>query len=400
MAPSADPTELPEPAEPAQPDGDAPTGSTARPNGGPLTGVRVVELGGIGPLPFAGMMFGDLGADVVLVGRPGRGELDVVAPERDPVLRHRRIVRADLTDPADLDRVLRLTDTADVLIEGFRPGKAERLGIGPEVACTRNPRLIYGRMTGWGQTGPAARTAGHDLNYVSVTGALHAMGRRDVRPPVPLNLIGDYGGGALFLVTGVLAALLERAGSGRGQVVDAAMVDGVAAMLQPLLSWRSAGLWSDEREDNLLDGAAPYYDTYVCADGRFVAVSAIERPFYDALLRGLGLDHTELPDRQDRAAWPALRSVFAGTFARHSRDEWVRVFSGTDACVTPVLSFAEAEFEPQLAARGTFRRLDGELAAAPAPRFSRTPARDGVPSRAVDLDRLVVDWAGRLDRET
>ena len=358
----------------------------------PLSGIRIVELAGIGPLPFAGMMLGDLGADVVLVARPTRGELDLVPPERDPVLRNRRIVRADLADPDQLAGVLELIDRADVLVEGYRPGVAERLGVGPAVVCARNPRLIYGRMTGWGQDGPAVQTAGHDLNYISVTGALHAMGRRGERPPVPLNLLGDYGGGAMFLVTGVVAALVERTRSGRGQVIDAAMVDGVAALLQPLLSWRAAGIWSDEREHNLLDGAAPFYDTYACADGRYVAVSAIEKRFYTELLAGIEVRDDELPDRDDPAQWPELKVLLSRHFARKSRDEWVAIFAGTDACVTPVLSFAEAETDPRMADRGTLRRRDGRLEVAPAPRFSRSGQPAGDAAVRLGLDEVLRSW--------
>jgi len=363
--------------------------------GPPLAGVRVVELAAIGPVPHAVMILGDLGADVVRIERPERGELQVIPSERDAVLRNRRLLRADLADPDGLAGVRRVIDRADVLIEGFRPGTAERLGLGPDEVCASNPGLIYGRMTGWGQHGPAAQTAGHDLNYLSMTGALHAMGRRGERPPVPLNLIADYGGGSMFLVVGVLAALLERAGSGRGQVIDAAMVDGVSVLLQPLQSWRSAGLVSDERDNNLLDGGAPFYDTYTCADGEFVAVSAIEYRFYRELVTGLGVREQDLPDRDDQSQWPALREFFAGIFASRTRDDWAAVFAGTDACVTPVLTVAEAASDPHLVARGEFHHRNGRLEVTAAPRFSRSPAAIGEPARWTALDAVLAAWPGR-----
>ena len=288
----------------------------------PLAGVRVVELTAIGPVPHAVMILGDLGAEVVRIERPERGELQVIPSERDPVLRNRRLLRADLTDQAGLAGVRRVIDRADVLIEGFRPGTAERLGLGPAEVCATNPGLIYGRMTGWGQDGPAAQTAGHDLNYLSMTGALHAMGRRGERPPVPLNLIARLR--RRLDVPGRRCP--GRAGgtgrSGRGQVIDAAMVDGVSVLLQPLQSWRSAGLVSEDRDNNLLDGGAPFYDTYTCADGEFVAVSAIEYRFYRELLAGLGVREQDVPDRNDQSQWPALREFFAGIFASRTRDDW------------------------------------------------------------------------------
>ena len=362
----------------------------------PLTGIRVVEFAALGPVPLAGMIFADLGADVIRVQRVGRAELDVIPPDqRDAVLRGRRVIKVDLTDQEAQRQVGRLIDRADVLIEGFRPGVIERLGFGPDVCCAGNPGLVYARMSGWGQHGPAAHTAGHDINYLSVTGALHAIGRRNAPPPVPLNLIGDYGGGSMFLLTGILAALLERGRSGRGQVIDAAMVDGVSTLLQPVFSWRSAGQWTDQRESNLLDGAAPFYATYECADGRFVAVGAIENRFYADLVDGLDLDIEELPDRADRRTWPRLREVFAGTFAGRTREQWAETFSGTDACVTPVLTFEEAAADPQLAARGTLNRDDGHLEAAPAPRFSRSGHAPGATAVEIDVAAALDDWSAR-----
>ncbi len=330
---------------------------------GPLTGLRVVELAGIGPGPHAAMVLADLGADVVRVERPD-------ATGRDHQLRGRRIVRADLKSAEGREVVLRLVHAADILIEGFRPGVVERLGVGPDVCCALNPRLVYGRMTGWGQSGPLAERAGHDINYIGLTGALDAIGRPDERPVPPLNLVGDFGGGSMLLVVGLLAALWERARSGRGQVIDASIVDGTSLLLQMLCEMRAEGTWTGERGTNLLDGGAPFYDTYECADGRHVAVGAIEPKFYAELLNGLGLH--DLPARDDRAAWPELRARLADAFISHPRDHWAGIFEHTDACVTPVLTLAEAAQHPHLVARGTFMEIDGVVQPMPAPRFSRT----------------------------
>jgi alpha-methylacyl-CoA racemase len=360
---------------------------------GPLTGLRVVELAGLGPAPHAAMVLADLGADVVRVERPASPHL------RDQMLRGRRTVAADLKDAADRDGVLALADHADVLLEGFRPGVAERLGVGPAHCLDRNPRLVYGRMTGWGQDGPLAPHAGHDINYLSLTGALHAIGRPGEPPVPPLNLVGDFGGGSMFLVTGVLAALWERARSGRGQVVDAAMTDGVGVLLQMTWSFRGMGVWSDERGTNLLDGGAPFYDTYECADGRFVAVGAIEAQFYAALLAGLGLTDAGLPRRDDRANWPELRRRLAAAFASRPRDTWAELFAGTDACVTPVLRFDEVAAHPHNAHRRSITDLDGVPQPAPAPRFSRTtPATPAAPPAGpVALDSVREEWARPAD---
>ncbi|MCK9878930.1 CoA transferase, partial [Frankia sp. Ag45/Mut15] len=347
--------------------GLSPDGRPARSGRGPLAGLRVVELASIGPGPHAAMVLADLGADVIRVERPGAGQ------PTDHTLRNRRWIRVDLKDPAGRTTVLDLLDRADVLLEGYRPGAAERLGLGPEVCLSRNPRLVYGRMTGWGQTGPLADRAGHDINYLSLTGLLHAIGPAD-RPPVPpLNLVGDFGGGSMLLVCGVLAALWERSVSGVGQVVDAAMVDGASVLAQLMWAFRGMGLWTDDREANTLDGAAPFYSTYTCSDGRYVAVGALEPQFYALLLAGLDLAGETLPGQYDRKGWPVLRARFAGAFASRTRDEWAAVFDGTDACVTPVLTFAEAGSHPHLAARSTIVTIDGVEQAAPAPRFSRTP---------------------------
>lgn len=358
---------------------------------GPLTELRVVEFAGIGPGPHAAMVLGDLGADVVRVERPAPGGGD---QPREHLLRNRRVIAADLKAPAQREAVLNLVERADVLLEGFRPGVTERLGLGPQDCLARNPQLVYARMTGWGQDGPYAERAGHDINYVSLTGALHAIGRRGERPVPPLNLVGDFGGGSMFLVAGVLAALWERSRSGAGQIVDAAMVDGASVLTQMMWSLRGVGGWSDERGSNLLDGSAPYYDTYECSDGRYVAVGALEPQFYAQLLDVLGLAGEDLPDQNDRDGWPVLRKRFSEVFASRTRDEWAAAFAGTDACVTPVLSFGEASSNAHLAARGTVTTLDGVEQAAPAPRFSRTApdTPTSPPGSTDDLDTVLAQW--------
>jgi alpha-methylacyl-CoA racemase len=373
---------------------------------GPLVGLRVVELAGIGPGPHAAMLLADLGADVVRVERPDGG-LQLAPGAQDQMLRGRRSVLLDLKDPAHRETLLRLVERADVLIEGLRPGITERLGVGPADCQARNPRLVYARMTGWGQDGPLARRAGHDINYIALSGVLHAIGPAGGKPVPPLNLVGDFGGGSMFLVMGVLAALWERERSGAGQVVDAAMVDGVSALAQMFWSLRACGLWSETRGTNLLDSGAPYYDTYRCADGRYVAVGALEPQFYATLLEGLGLSGIELPNQLDPAGWPTLRQRFTTAFAARTRDEWVAVFDGTDACVAPVLSFAEVAAHPHIAARGTIITLDGVTQAAPAPRFSRTapdlptpPPPPGADTAAVLADWNVVPAVGGSSRAT
>jgi alpha-methylacyl-CoA racemase len=361
---------------------------------GPLAGLRVVELAGIGPGPHAAMVLADLGAEVVRIDRPSGGLQLGDAEAPDPTLRGRRRVAADLKDPAGREIVLRLVERADVLIEGYRPGVTERLGVGPADCHARNPRLVYGRMTGWGQDGPLAQRAGHDINYISVTGALHAIGRAGERPVPPLNLVGDFGGGSMLLVVGVLAALWEAERSGHGQVVDAAMVDGASLLVQMVWSLLGQGAWRDERGVNLLDGHTPFYDTYTCADGRYVAVGALEPQFYAAFLDGLGLDQAELPAQYDQEGWPTLRARFTEVFATRSRDEWAKLFDGTDACVSPVLSFAEAAEHPHLEARSTIVAPDGVRQAAPAPRFSRTaPGLRPLPGAPEDVDAVLADWS-------
>ena len=361
---------------------------------GPLAGLRVVELAGIGPGPHAAMILGDLGADVVRVDRPSGGLQLGSDDVPDPTLRGRRTVAADLKDPAGRDTVLRLVEHADVLMEGYRPGVTERLGVGPDDCHARNPRLVYARMTGWGQDGPLATRAGHDINYISLTGALHAIGRPGERPVPPLNLVGDFGGGSMLLVVGILSALWETQRSGQGQVVDAAMVDGSSVLVQMVWGLLAHGGWQDERGVNMLDGHAPFYDTYTCSDGRHVAVGAIEPQFYAQLLQGLGLDAAELPQQFDREHWDATSKRFAEVFATRTRDEWADVFAGTDACVTPVLAFAEVAEHPHLTARSTIVTQDGVDQAAPAPRFSRTGT--GVAGRRSGqegVEAVLADWA-------
>jgi alpha-methylacyl-CoA racemase len=363
-----------------------------QPPSGPLTGIRVVELSGLGPAPYACMLLAELGADVIRVGRPGGGG-HLISPEIDNLNRSRPSVAVDLKSPDGREVLLRLLDRADVLVEGNRPGVVERLGVGPEDALARNPRLVYARMTGWGQHGPLAARAGHDINYLGLTGALHAIGTAD-KPVVPLNIGADFGGGSMFLVVGILAALLERAGSGQGQVVDAAMVDGASSLVTMIYGMLGGGLWQDRRAANLLDGGAPFYDTYTCADGRHVAVGALEPQFYAALLEGTGLTGALAGGQYDVAQWPEHRRRFAEVFASRTRDEWAAAFAGTDACVTPILSLREAPADPHLVARGTFVELDGVTQPGPAPRFSRTPGavRGGQRLPGADTREVLSEW--------
>jgi alpha-methylacyl-CoA racemase len=357
-------------------------------SGGPLAGVKVIELGGIGPGPHAGMMLADLGADVVRVRRPGG--LTMPAEDRDLLHRGKRIVDLDVkTQPGTL---LQLAAKADVLLDCFRPGTCERLGIGPDDCAAVNPRLIFARITGWGQDGPLAPTAGHDINYLSQTGALSALGYADRPPMPPLNLVADFGGGSMLVLLGIAVALYEREGSGQGQVVDAAMVDGVSVLAQMMWTMKSTGALRDQRESFLLDGGAPFYRCYETSDGKYMAVGAIEPQFFAALLTGLGLTPEEVPGQLDIGSYPQMYDVFAERFASRTRDEWTQVFAGTDACVTPVLTWSEAAIDDHLNARSTVIIAHNVEQAAPAPRFSRTPAGPVGPPPATTTPIAEIGW--------
>jgi alpha-methylacyl-CoA racemase len=363
---------------------------------GPLAGVRIVEFAGIGPAPFCGMLLSDLGADVVRIDRKetvGRTHADLMD-------RGKRSIAVDLKSADGVEATLSLIEKADALIEGFRPGVMERLGLGPDVVSKRNGKLVYGRMTGWGQTGPWSSMAGHDINYIALTGALHTMGRRGEPPAPPLNLVGDYGGGALYLAFGVCAAIIEARTSGRGQVVDCAMTDGAASLMTMFYAMRASGIWNDQRDDNLLDGGAHFYDTYECADGEWLAIGAIEPQFHSLLVKGLGLTDDDFPERMSREAWPAYSRRIAEIVKTRTRDDWMKVFEGTDACVAPVLSMAEAPSHPHNAARQTLQTVNGVVQPGPAPRFSRTPgAIQGPPSRPGSHSRAVLaDWGVAPDK--
>ncbi len=343
---------------------------------GPLHGTRIIEISGIGPGPFAAMVLADMGADVIRVQRPGGG-MFATGPT-DLLNRGKRCICVDLKKPEGVDVVLRLVEGADALVEGFRPGVTEKLGIGPDACLERNPRLVYGRMTGWGQSGPLAQEAGHDINYVSLTGALHAMGRRGEKPAIPLNLIGDFGGGGLLMAFGVVCALFEAKGSGQGQVVDAAMVDGASLLLASIYGAQQSGWWSEERGTNLLDSGAHFYEVYETADGKWVSIGSLEPQFYASLVERLGLEGVDLPQQMDKSQWPALKERLAGIFKTKTRDGWCTVFENSDACFAPVLAMSEAHEHPHNAARGTFLEKNGARQPRPAPRFSRTEAELGI----------------------
>ena len=368
---------------------------------GPLTGVRVIELAGIGPGPFCAMMLADQGADVLRIDRPGPGARGRGA-KYDVLGRGRRSLALDLKQPEAVELVLDLVEKAEVLLEGFRPGVTERLGLGPETCLERNPRLVYGRMTGWGQEGTIAHSAGHDINYIALSGALHPIGRAGEGPVPPLNLVGDFGGGAMMLAYGVLCALLEARGSGRGQVVDAAMTDGSALLMALIYGMHASGVWSANRGENLLDGAAPFYDTYRCSDGKWIAVGSIEPQFYALLLEKTGLDSDqEMREHQmDRERWPAMKQRLAEVFASRSRDEWCQAMEGSDVCFAPVLDFEEALRHPHNVARQTFVDIAGAPQPAPAPRFSRTPGsvRRPPPTAGEGGREALADWGLDPDR--
>jgi alpha-methylacyl-CoA racemase len=362
---------------------------------GPLAGIKIVELVGIGPGPFACMLLADLGADVIRVDRAQNvAGGDPESPPLDLLARGRRSIGVDLKSPAGVETVLKLVDQADVLIEGFRPGVMERLGLGPDVCAKRNPKLVYGRMTGWGQEGPLASAAGHDINYISLTGALHTIGRAGEAPVPPLNLVGDFGGGTMYLIMGVLAALVERQSSGKGQVVDTAMTDGSASLMTIFYGLQHLGFWKDERGVNMLDTGAHFYDVYVTKDGKYVSIGSIEPQFYALLLKHTGLAGETLPAQFDRDQWPALKEKVAGIMRTKTRDEWCAIMENTDVCFAPVLSMTEAPQHPHNVARGTFTEVKGVLQPAPAPRFSRTPGAIQRPPAhpGQHTDEALADW--------
>ncbi|MFF5992800.1 CaiB/BaiF CoA transferase family protein [Prauserella flavalba] len=356
---------------------------------GPLSGLKVIELAGLAPAPFACTILADLGADVIRVDRVVPGE-DVLGLPYEPLLRGRRTIGVNTKTPEGVELVLKLAERADALVEGYRPGVAERMGLGPTDLHARNPRLVYGRVTGWGQDGPLAQAAGHDINYLGLAGALEPIGRAGERPVPPVNFLGDFGGGGLFLAMGILAALYERTSSGKGQVVDASMVDGAALLTTQLYGLKASGVWEGGRGENLLDGGAPFYDTYECADGKYVAVGALEMRFWAALVQVLDLDADELPVHLDQREWPRLRKILAEAIGKHTRDELVARAEGTDACLTPVLSPWEAAEHPHNAARRTFVDVGGVTQPAPGPKFDRTPPATPEPPHEKGADTAEV----------
>jgi alpha-methylacyl-CoA racemase len=361
---------------------------------GPLRGVRVVELAGIGPAPYACMLLADAGADVIRLVRGNPGGGGATGPHLDVLNRSRPSVGIDLKQPAAVALVLDLVEKADALVEGFRPGVAERLGVGPDRCFERNPKLVYGRMTGWGQDGPLASSAGHDIDYIALSGALWSVGRREENPVPPLNLVGDFGGGGMLMAFGITSALVEAGRSGKGQVVDAAMTDGSASLMTMIYAFRQFGMWNEERGSNILDSGAFFYEVYETADGKYFAVGAIEPHFYAELIRGLGLEGEDLPAQMDRERWPEMKRRFAEIFATKTRDEWTATFQGTDACAAPVLSPWEAHLHPHNVARETFVEVEGIVQPAPAPRFSRTPAQVSRPPShpGADTEEALAAW--------
>ncbi len=361
---------------------------------GPLSGIRIVEFAGIGPGPFAAMLLSDMGADIIRIDRkggrsPGRGEV---------TYRGRAAVALDMKKPEAVEAALKLIDGADGLIEGFRPGVMERLGVGPQICLERNPRLVYGRMTGWGQTGSLAQAAGHDINYIALSGALHSIGLRGGKPVPPLNLVGDFGGGALYLVMGMLAALIDAQRSGKGQVVDAAMTDGAASLMAMFYGMKSMGMWADSRGENLLDSGAHFYDTYETKDGKFVAIGSIEPQFYQELLSRCGINDPDFAAQMDRTSWKKLKAKLVVVFKTKTRDEWDAIMLGSDVCYAPVLSLAEAPDHPHNSARETFVEVAGVTQPGPAPRFSRTPGAVQGPPQAADNRSSLGRW-GFTDSE-
>ena len=362
---------------------------------GPLSGIKILEFEAIGPGPFAGMLLADMGADVILVDRPASSDLGIKRERwMDVMMRGKRSVTLDLKSPSAVEAVLSLAEKSDALIEGFRPGVMERLGLGPDALLGRNPKLVYGRMTGWGQDGPLAARAGHDINYIALAGVLNAFGRKGEAPVMPLNLVGDFGGGGMLLGFGIACALVEARASGKGQVVDAAMTEGASLLAAMFSGFLAAKRWREERGVNILDSGAPWYDVYETRDGKFVSIGAIEAKFYDDLLRRLGLEDENLPGQNERKGWPQLRERFAAMFKTRTRDEWCAVFEGSDACFAPVLSFSEAHGHAHNRARRSFVTVAGVEQPAPAPRFSRTPGevRRAPPERGEGGAQALKDW--------
>jgi crotonobetainyl-CoA:carnitine CoA-transferase CaiB-like acyl-CoA transferase len=366
---------------------------------GPLAGVRIVELAGAGPGPMCAMLLADLGATVLRIDRKTATDLGIRRPLKyDLLLRNRKSIALDLKQPVAVEVALQLIARADALIEGFRPGVMERLGLGPETCLQRNPQLVYGRMTGWGQTGPLAQTAGHDIGYIAVTGVLNAIGRRDAPPTIPLNLVGDYAGGSLYLAMGILAALHEAQRSGSGQVIDAAVVDGTASLATTFFGMHAAGMLNPGRGTNVADSGSHYYEVYQCADGKWISVGPLEARFYSQLLSRLGLDPATLGPQADPRVWQTAKAVLAERFRARSREEWLDVFADCDACIAPVLDWGEAPGHPHLVARNTFVEVDGIVQPSPAPRFSRTPSGSPTPPAPItpaNTDAALGLWASR-----
>ena len=368
---------------------------------GPLKGIKVVEFAALGPAPMGAMLLADLGAEVLRIERKtsvnGRPSADLFDPKIDILNRSRRVVALDMKKPEAIETALRLIEQADVLIEGFRPGVMERLGVGPDVCLGRNPKLVYGRMTGWGQYGTLAHAAGHDINYLSLSGALHAIGEKGGKPVAPLNLVADCGGGAMLLAMGVLAGVISARNTGHGQVVDAAMTDGAAVLMSMMYTLKAMGQWTQERGSNLLDGGAHFYDTYQCSDGKWLSVGAIEPQFYALLLEKTGIDDPAFKAQWDRRLWPVLKGKLAAVIATRSRDAWCAVFEGSDACVAPVLDMDEAPAHPHNQSRGTFIDVAGVTQPAPAPRFSGTPAGQPTPPQPEGDAQVLTDWGFSAD---
>lgn len=368
---------------------------------GPLAGVKVVLLGGIGPAPFCAALLSDLGADVVRIDRITATDGGLpVEPRFNLLNRGQRSIAMDLKKTEAIAAVMRLVAEADATLEGFRPGTAERLGIGPDACLAVNPRLVYGRMTGWGQDGPLAQEPGHDINYISLTGILHSIGREGEAPAIPLNIAGDFGGGSLYLAVGLLSGIIESRQSGKGQVVDAAMVDGSASLIALLYGIHAAGYWEDRRGVNRLDSGAPFYNVYETADGKYVSIGANEERFYANALNLLGLQDTNLPEQHDKSGWPLLKEKFAAAFKTKTRDEWAELALGKETCITPILSLSEVPHSPHIKARDTFVEVDGVVQPAPAPRFSRTPGKiQRAPAKpGQHSDEILTDW-GFSDEE-